>query len=87
MFEPLLPSTVAIPSDQAVTRLRVVSQPSSAEPFKPLLRPNAAPGPAVASHAAVCGHPVVTVQRDHDQVTQICIQCTCGQVIELACVY
>ena len=31
--------------------------------------------------------PRVTVQRDGDRVTHLRIQCTCGQIMELACVY
>lgn len=31
--------------------------------------------------------PRVTVQRDGDRVTHLRIQCTCGMVMELACVY
>ena len=33
------------------------------------------------------GEPRVTVQRDGDRVTHLRIQCTCGQIMELACVY
>jgi len=31
--------------------------------------------------------PRVSIQRDGDHVTSIQIQCGCGQVIDLACVY
>jgi hypothetical protein len=31
--------------------------------------------------------PTITLQRDGDKVTAIRIECVCGQVIELACVY
>jgi hypothetical protein len=31
--------------------------------------------------------PRVTVQRDGDRVTHLRIQCTCGQIMDLACVY
>jgi hypothetical protein len=31
--------------------------------------------------------PSVTLQRDGDRVTQIRIQCVCGHVIELDCLY
>jgi hypothetical protein len=31
--------------------------------------------------------PRVTVQRDGDRVTHLRIQCTCGQMMDLACVY
>jgi hypothetical protein len=33
------------------------------------------------------GEPRVTVQREGDRVTHLRIQCTCGQIMELACVY
>ena len=33
------------------------------------------------------GEPRVTLQRDGDRVTHLRIQCTCGQVMDLACVY
>ncbi len=31
--------------------------------------------------------PRVTVQRDGDRVTHLRVQCSCGQVLDLACVY
>ena len=31
--------------------------------------------------------PRVSVQRDGDRVTHLRIQCTCGQVMDLACLY
>jgi len=31
--------------------------------------------------------PHISVQRDGDRVTHLRIQCTCGQIIDLACVY
>jgi len=34
-----------------------------------------------------CPPPKVTLQRQGDVVSAIRIQCACGQVIELACVY
>lgn len=46
------------------------------------LRPAALPG----AEKKPC-EPRVTVQRDGDRVTQLRIQCTCGQIMDLACVY
>jgi hypothetical protein len=47
--------------------------------------------PSVAKSATAaggaCGKPVVTLQRSGDTVTAIRVQCSCGQIIELACVY
>jgi hypothetical protein len=34
-----------------------------------------------------CAKPQVTLQRNGDIVTGIRVQCGCGQVIELSCVY
>lgn len=31
--------------------------------------------------------PRVTVQRDGDRVTHLRVQCTCGQIMDLACIY
>ena len=62
---------------------------STAQPFSPL---SASPvDRTIGNH----GHlsvgagtkPNVTLQRDGDRVTQIRIQCVCGQVIELYCLY
>ena len=42
-------------------------------------------GPAPAGGKP--GEPRVTLQCDGDRVTNIRIQCTCGQIMDLACVY
>lgn len=34
-----------------------------------------------------CNQPEIILQRDGDRVTQIRIQCGCGQIIELGCQY
>lgn len=52
------------------------------------LDPHRAPA-AVAAPAGepkLC-EPRVTVQRDGNRVTHLRIQCTCGQIMDLACVY
>jgi len=33
------------------------------------------------------GEPRVTVQREGDRVTHLRVQCICGQILDLACVY
>jgi hypothetical protein len=42
---------------------------------------------ASTSPAHNCAQPKVTLQRQGEVVTGIRIQCSCGQVIELRCVY
>ncbi len=83
-FVPLTPA--ARPSKPgADSKVTVVAQAANLQPFRPLGQP--APAATVpAAHAASC-EPRVTVQRDGDRVTSIQVQCSCGQVIELACVY
>jgi hypothetical protein len=34
-----------------------------------------------------CKQPEITLRREGDRITQISIQCGCGQVIELGCQY
>jgi hypothetical protein len=49
---------------------------------------HATPSPAAAAAPAQhCAPPKVTLQRQGDVVSSIRIQCGCGQVIELSCVY
>jgi len=46
------------------------------------------PAPACAHLATgTASQPVVTLKKDGDRVTQIHIQCACGQVVELECAY
>jgi hypothetical protein len=40
-----------------------------------------------APNCAAGGKPTVSLQKEGDRVTQIRIQCSCGEVIELACDY
>ena len=42
--------------------------------------------PAAAEEKKIC-EPRVSVQRDGGRVTHLRIQCTCGQVMDLACLY
>lgn len=85
-FVPLIPAASAVPTATADTRLKVLWQPASTQPFKPLVPAGACP-PAAAVRAAAGPPPTVTVQRNGDLVTQIRVQCGCGQVIELDCHY
>jgi len=76
-FVPL--TSTAAPTDQrADQRVTILPQAANAQPFRPLT--------AGAAAHATC-EPRVTVQRDGDRVSLIQIQCGCGQLIEVACVY
>jgi hypothetical protein len=58
--------------DQAAPSFRLVSPQATA--------------PAVPSRAQAA-KPTIFIQREGDRVTQIRVQCVCGEVIELDCVY
>ena len=65
-------------------RVKLVSASTDAEPsFVACPTPH----PARPSSAAAPAAPVVTLRREGDRVTGIRVQCTCGQVIDLECVY
>jgi hypothetical protein len=62
--------------------------PSAAVKAVPADAGHAAPAPATPpAPAQNCAPPKVTLQRQGDVVSSIRIQCGCGQVIELKCVY
>ncbi len=71
-------------------RLKVVAR--AKEPFTPVVLDNPSTAPAAvpaspASGSCAAAQPVITLQRDGDRVTRIQIKCSCGQVLELNCVY
>jgi len=83
-FVPLVPMTGAVTGGGS-TQMKVLSQPESKSAFAPLVA-GASAGAGNASPAA-CGQPKLTLQRQGDVVSAIRVECGCGQVIELKCVY
>jgi hypothetical protein len=79
-FIPLLPLPANAAEPAASPRLKVLPGQPSPQPFQPM---------ASALPARSCGpeKPAVTLERDGDHVTRVRIQCPCGQVLELECVY
>jgi hypothetical protein len=45
------------------------------------------PSPGNPGGEMKLGEPRVTLERDGDRVTHLRIQCTCGMIMDLACVY
>ena len=82
-FVPLTP-TILPAGRRPDFRVTILSQPENLQPFRPLVSPA---GSAPASGQPSSSEPRISVQRDGDRVSAIQIQCGCGQVIELACVY
>jgi hypothetical protein len=84
MNESFLPLSHAALSGSATGgsgfRVTVVKEGGDLQSFQPL-------GRAGKAHSGGQCEPSVTLQRDGDRVSAIRIQCSCGQVVELACVY
>ena len=83
MNEPFVPLNKNAMPGQSRTdfRVSIISDAGNIRPFQPL---GHAGGKAGAGGQC---EPHVTLQRDGERVSAIRIQCGCGQVIELACVY
>ena len=76
-FTPLAPLSLANPPAFVPLHLKLTTKPDS----KPEKKEN-------PPHSLeTCATPKVTLQRDNNVVTGIQIECACGQVIELTCVY
>jgi len=82
--EPFVPLTPAAPRSGERPEYTVTVLPPSAhtQTFKLLESAHR----AAVRPGKTCD-PRVSLQRDGDQVSGIRIQCGCGQVIDLACVY
>ena len=83
-FVPLIPMTGAAVGGGS-TQMKGLSQPESNSAFAPLMA-GASAGAGNPSPTA-CGQPKLTLQRQGDVVSAIRVECGCGQVIELKCVY
>lgn len=89
-FVPLLK-----PSDLCLATALPASPPCSPEPeFRPVLAcsfPCSAAAPEVGPLGPVpppqSSPPTITLKREGDRVTQVQIRCSCGELIELNCVY
>jgi hypothetical protein len=78
--------SAAAPKDESF-RARVLQQVEKTQPFTALRNPGAELAASGASGPhATCG-PKVSLQRDGDRIASIRVECSCGQVIELNCVY
>jgi hypothetical protein len=79
-----VPLTAATPSgENREFRVKVISQPATPPPFQ-TLEQNAS---GVTGNAKKNCEPSLSLQRDGERVTGVRIRCTCGQTMDLACVY
>jgi len=66
-------------------RIQVIPQPHSAPAFQ-ALEP-ASPQETGAAPGGKNCEPRLLLQREGDRITSIRVQCSCGQIMDLACVY
>ncbi len=85
MNEPFIPLTAALPPRSKRTAFQA-SVIASGQAPEPPGEAQSTPADGTNPHSLHC-EPRVVLQRDGERVSGIRIQCTCGQVIELACVY
>jgi hypothetical protein len=86
--ESFVPLTAAPPSgENREFRVTLVPQTGPAQIFQTLeqIASGAAPGTSLDSKTNC--EPRLSLQRDGERITNIRIQCTCGQMMDLACVY
>jgi len=74
------------PGAAGADSLKVVPAGGPKTGFQPLT-PASATAPAPIPQQPCAAQPVITVKKDKDRVTRICVQCACGQVVELECQY
>lgn len=86
--ESFVPLTSAPDSPQrADFRVKVISQPGLTKPFEQLEVPPASPTNSDTALLRKACEPRVSVQREGERVTSIRIQCSCGEILDLACIY
>jgi hypothetical protein len=83
-FVPLvLPASSSKEPAFASLSLKVSPQAPATPVFEPLIAVSA----DQSRSSDVCSQPTVTLERKGDEVSGIRIQCGCGKVIELSCLY
>jgi hypothetical protein len=83
-FVPL--TTLPAPGEYRELQVSIIPKAVPTRPLQTLEASGSAsvrPGPVAAKKC----EPSVSLQCDGDRITNIRVQCTCGQVMDLACVY
>lgn len=90
-FVPLFPQVAAKPEIQTdLMRLKVRSLDAATIAATPAFAPKPKAGLEVSASCAITHAdktPQISLQRDGDKVVGIRIECSCGQVIQLDCLY
>ena len=81
-FVPLQVAAAA-PRNRGDFQVTVLRQSDQAESLQSVAEKPA----TVTTHLSPACEPKISLQREGDRITAIQIECTCGRVIELGCVY
>jgi hypothetical protein len=84
-FVPL--TATATTAEKRDFQVTVIPRTEPARSFQTLGQVASAAAEANAAAGGKTCEPRLTVQRDGDRIANIRVQCSCGQIIELACVY
>jgi len=84
-FVPLTTGT-ASPKNSGF-QVTVIPQAQTTKTFQDLNKAALPNVETTTSHFKKTCEPQLSLQRDGDRITHIRIQCSCGQVMELACAY
>ena len=85
-FVPLTAAPAA--GSQREFHVTVIPKEGQTRPFQSLEKPATSfGGDSLSSSDKKLCEPRISVQREGDRVTGIRVHCTCGQVMELACLY
>jgi hypothetical protein len=86
--ESFVPLTAASPAgENREFRVTVIPQTGPAQPFQTLEQAASGIASGISPDRKKNCEPRLTIQRDGERITNIRIQCACGQVMDLACVY
>jgi hypothetical protein len=86
--ESFVPLIAAPPSgENREFRVTVIPQNGAVKSFETLEESAPDARKVISANGKKDCEPRLSVQRDGDRVTNIRIQCACGQVMDLACVY
>ncbi len=86
--ESFLPLTTVAPLDKTREfRVTVVPQSEPAKIFKSLGQNSGGTADGSSGQAKNLCEPRLTMERDGERISSIRIVCSCGQIMELACVY
>ena len=85
-FVPLATAPLASSGERTEFKATVMSQPGQVQKFHSVAPVTATAAVPATPRAANC-EPKVSLQRDGNRVTGIQVQCSCGEVINLSCVY